>query len=117
MRDAAGKLIEVTAQNVGFREFKMDGGIMKINGERIVFKGVNRHEFDCDRGRAIDPREIEKDIITMKKSNINALRTSHYPNQSRIYDLADVMARRNAARKSLPRAARKAQRPEKGEPV
>ena len=90
VRDAAGKLVEVIPQNIGFREFRMDGGIMKINGERIVFKGVNRHEFDCDRGRAIDPREIEKDIITMKRNNINALRTSHYPNQSRIYDLADI---------------------------
>ena len=90
VRDAAGRLVEVIPQNIGFRAFEMDGGIMKINGERIVFKGVNRHEFDCDRGRAIDPKEIEKDIITMKRNNINALRTSHYPNQSRIYDLADI---------------------------
>ena len=90
VRDDAGAVVEVIPQNVGFREFQMENGIMKINGERIVFKGVNRHEFDCDRGRAIDPREIEKDIITMKRNNINALRTSHYPNQSRIYDLADI---------------------------
>ena len=90
VRDAAGTVVEVIPQNVGFREFRMDGGIMKINGQRIVFKGVNRHEFDCYRGRAIDPKEIEADIITMKRNNINALRTSHYPNQSRIYDLADI---------------------------
>lgn len=90
VRDDAGAVVEVIPQNVGFREFQMENGIMKINGERIVFKGVNRHEFDCDRGRAIDPKEIEKDIITMKRNNINALRTSHYPNQSRIYDLADI---------------------------
>ena len=90
VRDAAGALVEVIPQNVGFREFKMEDGLMKINGQRIVFKGVNRHEFDCYRGRAIDPREIEQDIITMKRNNINALRTSHYPNQSRIYELADI---------------------------
>ncbi|MDY6267648.1 MAG: glycoside hydrolase family 2 TIM barrel-domain containing protein [Selenomonadaceae bacterium] len=90
VRDAAGTVVEVIPQNVGFREFRMDGGIMKINGQRIVFKGVNRHEFDCYRGRAIDPKEIEADIVTMKRNNINALRTSHYPNQSRIYDLADI---------------------------
>ena len=90
VRDAAGKVVEVIPQNIGFREFQMENGIMKINGQRIVFKGVNRHEFDCYRGRAIDPKEIEADIITMKRNNINALRTSHYPNQSRIYDLADI---------------------------
>ena len=90
VRNEAGELVEVIPQNVGFREFKMDGGLMKINGKRIVFKGVNRHEFDCYRGRAADPKEIEKDIITMKRHNVNALRTSHYPNSPRIYDLADI---------------------------
>ena len=62
---------------------------MKINGQRIVFKGVNRHEFDCYRGRAMNPAEFEQDIITMKRHNINALRCSHYPNSSYIYELCD----------------------------
>ena len=87
--DADGKVQEVAAQDVGFREFKMDGGLMKINGKRIVFKGVNRHEFDCDNGRAADPATFERDIREMKRHNINALRTSHYPNSSYIYALAD----------------------------
>ena len=80
VEDAEGHLIEVIPQNIGFREFRMDGTIMKLNGKRIVFKGTNRHEFDCYSGRAADPSEIEKDIIVMKQHNINALRCSHYPN-------------------------------------
>lgn len=87
--DARGELMEVIEQSIGFREFKMDGNIMRINGKRIVFKGTNRHEFDCYRGRAIDPSEIEADIIIMKQHNINAVRTSHYPNSSLFYALCD----------------------------
>ena len=90
VKDADGSICEIIPQNIGFREFKMDGGIMKINGKRIIFKGVNRHEFDCYNGRAFDPALIEQDIIVMKKNNINAIRTSHYPNQSRLYELCDI---------------------------
>ena len=89
VRDAAGHLQEVIPQDIGFREFRMDGTIMKLNGKRIVFKGVNRHEFDCYSGRAMDPSLIERDIITMKQHNINALRCSHYPNSSYLYALCD----------------------------
>lgn len=89
VEDAEGHLLEVIPQNIGFREFRMDGTIMKLNGKRIVFKGTNRHEFDCYSGRAADPSEIEKDIIVMKQHNINALRCSHYPNSSYIYELCD----------------------------
>lgn len=84
-----GQLQEVIPQEIGFREFRMDGTIMKLNGKRIVFKGTNRHEFDCYRGRAMDPASFEKDIIIMKQHNINALRCSHYPNSSFIYTLCD----------------------------
>ena len=87
--DEADNLQEVIPYHVGFREFKLAGNIMKINGQRIVFKGVNRHEFDCYRGRAMDPAAFEQDVITMKQQNINALRCSHYPNSSYIYELCD----------------------------
>lgn len=87
--DTTGRLIEVVPQKFGFREFKMDNGIMKINGQRIVFRGVNRHEFSADRGRAITKEDMLFDIQFMKKNNINAVRTSHYPNQSMWYDLCD----------------------------
>lgn len=82
-------LQEVVPYSVGFREFKLDDCIMKINGKRIVFKGINRHEFDCCRGRAMNPEDFEQDIVNMKRHNINALRCSHYPNASVIYDLCD----------------------------
>ncbi|SDF95890.1 beta-galactosidase [Selenomonas sp. WCT3] len=87
--DGADVLQEVVPYAVGFREFKLDGNIMKINGKRIVFKGVNRHEFDCRRGRAMNPEDFEQDIVNMKKHNINALRCSHYPNAKELYDLCD----------------------------
>lgn len=82
-------LIEVVPQNIGLREFKMDHGVMKLNGQRIVFRGVNRHEFAADKGRAITKEEMLFDIKYMKTHNINAVRTSHYPNQSLWYDLCD----------------------------
>ncbi len=88
--DKNNKLTEVTYQNVGFREFKMVDGIMKLNGKRIVFKGVNRHEFNSVSGRVPNYDYLLKDIITMKKNNINAIRTSHYPDDSPIYELCDI---------------------------
>lgn len=88
--DKAGNIVEIIPQNIGFREFKMDGNIMKINGKRIVFKGVNRHEFDCYHGRAIPESKIAHDLEIMKLHNINAVRTSHYPNNSKLYELCDI---------------------------
>ena len=88
--DADGLLQETLRLRVGFREFCMRDGLMQINGKRIVFKGVNRHEFDCDHGRAMDPALFEQDIIALKRANVNAIRTSHYPNSSRLYELCDI---------------------------
>ena len=87
--DHEDNLVEVIPQKIGFREFKMDQGIMKLNGQRIVFRGVNRHEFAADKGRAITKEDMLYDIKFMKMHNINAVRTSHYPNQSWWYDLCD----------------------------
>jgi len=88
--DNNGKIKEITYQNVGFRSFKMVDGIMQLNGKRIVFKGVNRHEFSSVNGRVPSYDELLKDIVTMKKNNINAIRTSHYPDDSPIYELCDI---------------------------
>jgi len=85
----SGEVIEVITQRVGFREFKLEDKIMKINGKRIVFNGVNRHEFSMYHGRACKKEEILEDIITIKQNNINSIRTSHYPNQSYFYELCD----------------------------
>lgn len=87
--DEKDNLIEVLPQKIGFRTFELEDNIMKINGERIVFKGVNRHEFHPRTGRAITKEDMIKDIKIMKQNNINAVRTSHYPNQSYWYDLCD----------------------------
>jgi len=84
-----GKVIEVIHQSVGIREFKMDNKIMKINGKRIVFRGVNRHEFSAEKGRCITHEDMEWDVKFMKAHNINAVRTSHYPNDSYFYELCD----------------------------
>lgn len=76
-------------QYVGFRHFEIDNGVMKLNGKRIVFKGVNRHEFHPKYGRAITKEEMEFDVKFMKEHNINAVRCSHYPNQTYWYHLCD----------------------------
>lgn len=87
--DAADNLIEVVPQNVGFRRFEMKNNIMHINGKRIVFKGVNRHEFNSNHGRVITKEDMIWDIEVMKQHNINAVRTSHYPNETYWYELCD----------------------------
>lgn len=89
VEDENGEVQEVFKQMVGFRRFEMIDNIMCINGKRIVFKGVNRHEFSSKRGRVPSEEEAVKDIMTMKRNNINAIRTSHYPDDSRIYELCD----------------------------
>ncbi|MCM1182149.1 MAG: DUF4981 domain-containing protein [Roseburia sp.] len=86
---ADGTVAELIPQRVGFRRFAMENGLMTLNGRRIVFKGVNRHEFSARRGRVPDYDELLQDIVTMKRNNINAIRTSHYPNDSRLYALCD----------------------------
>ncbi len=85
-----GQVIETASEYAGFRHFEMQDGIMKLNGRRIVFNGVNRHEFSCDTGRSPRREDVVHDIKIMKRHNINAVRTCHYPNASIIYRLADI---------------------------
>ena len=85
----SGELQEVIPQKVGFRRFEMKDGIMTLNGKRIVFKGVNRHEFSSVSGRHVSEEELRKDLKIMKQNNINAIRTCHYPDASMIYELCD----------------------------
>lgn len=89
VKDDDGNTIEVVPQKVGFRKFEMINKVMHLNGKRIVFKGINRHEFNCRKGRAITKEDMIWDIKFLKQHNINAVRTSHYPNQSYWYDLCD----------------------------
>ena len=87
--DIEEKTVEIVCQNVGFRNFEMIDNVMCINGKRIVFHGVNRHEFNAHRGRSITEEDMMWDIRFLKENNINAVRTSHYPNQSLWYELCD----------------------------
>lgn len=89
VEDESGSHIESVAMKIGLREFTIRNGIMCINGKRIVFRGVNRHELSCVNGRSLTVDEIRGDIIKIKKNNINAVRTSHYPNQSVFYEMCD----------------------------
>ncbi len=87
--DRQGRLSQVTEQELGFRRFELKDGLMLLNGKRIVFRGVNRHDFSSVSGRVPRREELLRDILTMKRNNINAIRTSHYPNQSELYALCD----------------------------
>ena len=89
VKNEEGQILEFIPQKVGFRRFEMKDRIMCLNGKRILFKGVNRHEFDPVRGRAITREDMLWDIRFMKQHNINAVRTSHYPNQTLWYELCD----------------------------
>ncbi|MCL1987168.1 MAG: DUF4981 domain-containing protein [Firmicutes bacterium] len=80
---------EIIYQKIGFRRFELIDGIMCINGKRIEFYGTNRHEFSCYNGRALPKNLMEQDVIAMKRYNINAVRTSHYPNDSYFYEMCD----------------------------
>ena len=89
LTDGQGLVSEVCRTEVGFRAFEMINKIMCLNGKRIVFHGVNRHEFNCDAGRVMTRELMERDVRDMKRMNINAVRTCHYPNDSYFYKLCD----------------------------
>jgi len=83
------ELIQVIPQKLGFRKIELKGEVFTVNEVAIKLKGVNRHDYNPKNGRVVSREEIEEDIILMKKHNINALRTSHYPNSEWLYDLCD----------------------------
>ncbi|GAA0285848.1 beta-galactosidase [Gracilibacillus halotolerans] len=89
LKTSENKPIAYYATKIGFRQFELKGNIMHLNGKRIIFKGVNRHEFTADHGRAVTEEDMRQDILLMKQYNINAVRTSHYPNHPKWYDLCD----------------------------
>ena len=87
--DSSENMLEVVSCRVGFRKVEIKGGQLLLNGIPILIKGVNRHEHDPLAGRAVSEEFMVKDIQLMKQFNINAVRTSHYPNNPRWYDLCD----------------------------
>lgn len=86
---ADGREQEVTGYRTGFRRFEMKDRVMCLNGERVFFNGVNRHEWNPETGRAIGPEDMFRAMETFRRNNINAVRTCHYPDQSLWYDLCD----------------------------
>ena len=89
LRDPSGTVTERLSARVGFREFALKDGLMRINGQPISIRGTNRHQTHPDRGAAVTRADMAADIALMKRMNINAVRTSHYPNDPAWYDLAD----------------------------
>ncbi|MEN6561880.1 MAG: glycoside hydrolase family 2 TIM barrel-domain containing protein [Acidobacteriota bacterium] len=89
LRDGAGKALEAVTARIGFRTSEIRDGHLLVNGVRILLKGVNRHEHDPYTGHVISEESMRRDIELMKRSNINAVRTCHYPNDPRWYDLCD----------------------------
>ncbi len=87
--DSDRKIIQSFSQQVGFKKVEVVNGNLLVNGKAIMFRGVNRHEWDPIRGRSITEDLMIKDIQLMKEYNINAVRTSHYPNQVRWYELCN----------------------------
>ena len=85
-----GTEIESAVLKAGFRRFEIRDAVMYLNGKRIIFHGVNRHEWSSAGGRCITEEEMLSDVLTMKRNNINAVRTSHYPNSPYFYDLCDT---------------------------
>ena len=86
---AGGEVVETAKTKVGFRTFEMKNGLMCLNGKRIIFKGINRHEWNAEGGRVVTEDDMLWDIRFMKRNNINAVRTCHYPNNSIWYKLCD----------------------------
>ncbi|MFW6381201.1 MAG: glycoside hydrolase family 2 TIM barrel-domain containing protein [Bacillota bacterium] len=89
LRDDRGEILEVESCQFGFRKVEIRQGQLLVNGQPIMFKGVNRHEIDPELGRAVSRESMEDDIKLMKRHNINAVRTAHYPNHPYFYDLCD----------------------------
>jgi beta-galactosidase len=87
--DPSGDLMEVIGAKIGFREVEIRNGLLLFNGKPIKIKGTNRHEFDMTRGRALTRESMVRDIVLMKRHNINAVRTCHYPNDPEWYSLCD----------------------------
>ncbi len=82
---------QFTSHRVGFRQVELKNGLIKVNGNRVVFKGANRHEHHPESGRTVPYEFLKNDLLLMKQHNINALRTCHQPNDPRLYDLADEL--------------------------
>lgn len=91
LQDASGNSLEKVTSKVGFRSVEVRQGLVLVNGRPIRFRGVNRHEHDPYTARVMTEERMLQDVLLMKKANINAVRTAHYPNHPRFYELCDSL--------------------------
>ncbi|MFA6929158.1 MAG: glycoside hydrolase family 2 TIM barrel-domain containing protein, partial [Lentisphaeria bacterium] len=89
LKNSRGEVLEYNSLKIGFRRIALQNGNLLINGIPIMLRGVNRHDFNTDLGRAVSYDAMLDDVLQMKRHNINAVRTSHYPNDPRFYELCD----------------------------
>lgn len=89
LKDAGGKTLEAKSLRVGFRSVEIRGEQLLVNGRPVRLFGVNRHDFDPDGGYAVPPERLREDVRLIKQANLNAVRTSHYPDDPLFYDLCD----------------------------
>ncbi|MFF8369659.1 glycoside hydrolase family 2 TIM barrel-domain containing protein [Streptomyces lydicus] len=82
---------ETVPLRIGFRTVRVEDGLLKVNGRRILLRGVNRHEFHPQYGRTVGPETMRRDLLLMKRHNVNAVRTSHYPPHPAFLDLCDEL--------------------------
>ncbi len=85
------KVLSVKTVKIGFRKIEIKGNVLHMNGKRVIIKGVNRHDFDPDNGWAVPTERYYQDLHLMKRANINAIRTSHYPNAEFFYEMCDEL--------------------------
>ncbi|MCG3099680.1 beta-galactosidase subunit alpha [Enterobacter sp. DRP3] len=90
LKDEHGQTLEVIPHRVGFRDIKVRDGLFYVNNHYLKLHGVNRHDNDHLKGRAVGMDRVERDLILMKQHNINSVRTAHYPNDPRFYELCDI---------------------------
>jgi len=91
LKDPTGQVIERFTQRIGFRDVSIKGRNFLVNGKRVIIYGVNRHDFNRKTGRVLTVADMRADLLEMKKFNFNAIRTSHYPNDPALLDLADEL--------------------------
>lgn len=91
LKNPSGKVIESFTQKIGFRDVRIAGDQLLVNGKPVIIYGINRHDFHRETGRVVPAAEIRKDLLALKAFNFNAIRTSHYPNDPAMLDIADEL--------------------------
>jgi beta-galactosidase len=89
--DPQGVVVEMTSQIIGFRDVRISRNQFLVNGQPVMFYGINRHDFNRKTGRVVSREDMREDLLEMKRWNFNAVRTSHYPNHPAFYDLCDEL--------------------------